>query len=329
MKKLARLIIPQKVLIYRFYFNQAITNIKRFIFYSNSFYKINSESKLRGQLTMIYHVIEKGLTMPTPKMGFGYEKVNELINFCNIYISKKYDTKAIEFEHSVKLLDEYLKFHANNNYNVEENIEKTIKLLVEKSQIKTSSEQLIFDSSDFFKYKDSSFADFCLSRHTVRNYSEKDIPISVINECILLAQTSPSACNRQPSRVYIIKHREIIDSFLKLQNGNRGFGFLANAIVVFTSDISVFQSIIERNEPYLNSGMFAMTFIYALHHYKIGSCALNWSVTTEIDLKLRKLLNVPDNELITMTLSCGYLPNRLSVARSPRLDINSIVRYYL
>jgi len=92
----------------------------------------------------------------------------------------------------------------------------------------------------------------------------------------------------------------MMNKVFELQNGNRGFGHLGSAVLVFTTDLSVFQDTYERNEMYLNSGMFSMSLMYALHNHEIGSCALNWSVPISKDLALKKLLNIPSCEKITL-----------------------------
>ena len=152
--------------------------------------------------------------------------------------------------------------------------------------------------------------------------------MDVLYHCIEQASSSPSDCNRQPSRVVIVRNRKTLDEILQLQNGNRGFGHLINTMLVITSDLSVFQGN-ERNEPFLNAGMFSMTLLYALHNSKIGACLLNWAATDSNDKELRKLLNVPDNEQIELLIGCGYIPDEIDIALSPRFPVSDITRTIL
>src|SRR5690606_27746532 len=144
--------------------------------------------------------------------------------------------------------------------------------------------------------------------------------------CIRIAQKSPSACNRQPNGVVIVDGKEMINKVLELQSGNRGFGFLSNKLLVVTSDISVFSRSFEKFGPHFNSGMFCMSLIYALHHFKIGNCALNWSTSYSKDKKLRELLKIEDNQYITLIIACGYPPDNFRFPSSPRRDLQSIYR---
>ncbi len=324
MLKKIKKIIPEKIKIFRIILQGYKYDFIRYYTYSNSYKNVDTESKYHAILTFNYHVIEKGLTMPNTTLGFGKNKIKYLIDICNEYFDKGYNLKSIPFIHSVKVLNEYVSFHDQNNYKLEDNLRNRIVNLAEKTSINSQSNQLQMNRNSFFEFQNSSFDEFCMSRHTVRNFSKEDISLDVLNKCVKLALQTPSACNRQPNKLLIIKDKDVINKILSLQDGNRGFGHLTNTLVVFTSDISVFGGSGERNDIFLNSGMFIMSFIYALHFYGIGSCALNWSVKPELDLSLRKILNIPDSQTITLILSCGYLPNEFKVALSPKLNIDEI-----
>jgi hypothetical protein len=116
---------------------------------------------------------------------------------------------------------------------------------------------------------------------------------------------------------------------LDLQNGNRGFGHLAETLLVVTSVISTTKDIHERNENHLNGGMFIMTLLNALHFHKIAACSLNWSVSNDKDMKLRQLLEIPENEVVLMVISCGIVPDEFAVASSPRKKAREITTVHL
>ena len=299
-------------------------------FYKNSavFERSNSQGKLKSFITKAYHVVEKGLTMPQTRLGFGKENVVNLIKLCYKYDNLGYDKSDTSFQHALSVLAEYLKFHREKSFNIEASLHKEIDEILNKFSNREASNQLHYSKEDFLAPINSSFDKFCLSRRTVRNYSDENIPDEIFQKVIELALSSPSPCNRQPNRVYIIKDRIKIEKILNLQNGNRGFGYLGNALLVFTSDLSLFHDTYERNEAFLNSGKFAMSFIFGLHYYEIGSCCLNWSVSPKTDRKLRKVVPILDGEVITMLLVCGYLPDNFSSASSPKenwQDVSSFI----
>lgn len=312
--------VPWKLRIFRSTMSIYMHDMRNFLKYSSAYERFDTQLKMHGFLTKAYHVVEKGLTMPETRLGFGKDNVVKLIELCKMYDLKQYDKTSLEFTHSINALNEYLKFHSDNGFEVDPVLVREIQSFSDSMGINTYSQQIKTTREEFSSKSEAPFDEFCKSRRSVRNFSSEDISLELLHQCVQLAQTTPSPCNRQPNRVYIVKNREIIEKIFSLQNGNRGFGHLGNAVLVFTSDLSVFQDTYERNEMYLNSGKFIMSMIYALHRYKIGSCALNWSVPIHKDLALKKILNVPSNEKITMTLVCGYLPDEFKVAFSPKID---------
>jgi nitroreductase len=124
--------------------------------------------------------------------------------------------------------------------------------------------------------------------------------------------------------VYIVKSEATKQAILDVQNGNRGFGHLAETLIVLSSVISTTKDIHERFENHLNGGMFAMTLLNALHFNKIAACSLNWSVSSDKDITMRKLLNIPENEVVLLVISCGYPPENFKMAASPRKKANEI-----
>ena len=115
---------------------------------------------------------------------------------------------------------------------------------------------------------------------------------------------------------------------LKAQGGCRGFGQLATAVLVITSDLHAFSDTQERNQCYLNAGFFAMTVLYALHEEHIGACVLNWSNTTKKDQQLRHLLpEIRPSEEICCLISCGYPPQEFDVALSLRKNSRDCISF--
>jgi nitroreductase len=328
-KKIIRLLVPESMRNLRTTAIAFWDDIRRYARFSNTYSKFENQQKAEGFLTLLYHVVEKGLTMPDTRIGFGEQVVKDLIGLCKLYLAKQYDTKSLAFTHSVKVLRAYLDYHEANNYPVAREIADDINNLSSGSAIRDVARQWEVTKNDFYSEINSSFERFCQSRHTVRHFTSEDIPLETLHACIRLANNSPSACNRQPNRVYIVKNREIIGKILELQNGNRGFGYLSNALLVVTSDISVFQSNEERREPMLNAGLYTMTLAYALHFHKIGSCMLNWSVPRESDMKIRQLIGIPDNEVVAVLIACGMVPDKFKVALSPKLGDRDVTHEIL
>lgn len=280
--------------------------------------------KIKRNLTLSYHIVEKGLTMPEPRPGFGKAVVLDLGNSIKQYHSLGLPLNVLEFSQSVSVLKEYKEFHASIKFKLADEINQLLDYVENTFPTVSGVRQIHIKSDEYFKEINASFDKFCMSRYSTRNYTKEPIPLEVLDSCIELAQKSPSFCNRQPTRVHIVKSVEKKNGILALQNGNRGFGNLAETLLVITSLISTTKDIHERNENHLNGGMFCMTLLNALHFHKIGACSLNWSVSEDKDRKLRGILNIPENEVVLLVISCGYVPEDIAIAASPRKTAKEI-----
>ncbi|MCR9063529.1 MAG: nitroreductase family protein [Cytophagales bacterium] len=327
MNSLRKLLI-KKVIVYLRVLRIYYYDMRRFYRYSNVQQDFTNEDAFKGRLTILYHVIEKGLTMPETRMGFGQPVVEDLLGLLQRYEDLGYNKTALEFKHSIGVLNEYFNFHEESNFELPEVLVIKHKAFVNRIGLAEGTRQLKYTREEFFKFKNSSFETFSQSRYSSRNYIDKEISLDVIENCIKLALKSPTSCNRQLNRIYVVRGTEMKKKVLQLQYGNRGFGHLANTILVLSANISYFQGVNDRNESYINTGMFAMSLLNAFHHYEIGACPLNWSVDHKRDEAMRALLGVPDNERIGLVVSCGYVPELFEIASSPRLEVKDVAKIF-
>lgn len=293
---------------------------KRFYAHSACSGGAGTRTGRRAQIIMDYHIVEKGLTMPTRKMGFGREVLMRLVHRIDDYVSE-YGIDDRQVCHAIGVVREYWVSHEDFRKEDEEAGSEYWNMIGEfVSQYPgvAATKQLHFSREDFYSKINAPFPDFAFSRHTVRNYIDKEIPDSEIAEIVKLAGSAPSACNRQHCRSYCIKDRTQIQKLLSLQNGNRGFGHLASCLFVVTADIEDTVWNVERTDVFINGGIYLMNLVYAMHYHKIGNCILNWSCAPEKDIEARKLLSIKPSETIIALVSCGYVPDEFDVCTSLR-----------
>ena len=120
--------------------------------------------------------------------------------------------------------------------------------------------------------------------------------------------------------------KDLIEQVLKVQSGNRGFGHLANKLIVLTVESGAFLGLNERNDVFVNGGIYAMNLLYALHYYQIGACPLNWCSMPEQDLELRKICNILHSEAVIMLIACGGVPDKFKLVASHKDDSSNILK---
>lgn len=272
-----------------------------------------------------YHVIEKGMTMPSARMGFGKEALKHLINDTSDYISK-FGIDHSQISVAINVIWEYKFWHESKDFALESDILCLIDEFLAKHNVKGSFKQLEFDYNDFYKDIETSFPLFARSRHSVRHFDEtQKISEDDLQSALELSLTSPSACNRQSVGVKLINNKDIISSVLKLQKGNRGFGHLAEKLIIVTTNMQAWS---RSTLPggYVDGGIYAMNLLYCLHYYKIATCPLNAYLTSEQQMELRKIIEMKESEVPIMFILLGKAPSTFKVVHSQRNRLDEILK---
>ena len=274
-----------------------------------------------SEIVMAYHVLEKGLTMPHRRLGFGKGAVLHLINLVTEF-ERRFGCEDTQVRHAVGVLRAYKDLHKDWL----EPMPRLSAFLERHPEIQSATQPHV-RREDFFSAHSAEFPKFAASRHVCRHFAAP-IPRKTMEDAIALALTAPSACNRQHARVHVIDSREVRDALFAIQGGTRGFGHDADKVIVVTADLSAIRWAWERHDAYTNGGIFVMNLCYALHYHGIAHCILHWSVSPEKDRAAHDLLGIPANEVIVQVLACGLPPDEFDVASSPRRDLKEVMTWH-
>lgn len=292
--------------------------LKRSVKYSMLY---RGEEYLANRLLIMGHSVEKGITMPNRRYGFGYGVVRLLISLCNEY-QTKYGTEKDAFQIALDDLREYLQIHKEASFELPKDIEGGItKLMTFKTVVNVDCKSVT--KEEFFAYTD--FASFAHSRHTCRWFSDEEISDETIRSVIELANTAPSACNRQSVRVKCVsgdKKNEI----LGMQNGNRGFGDHINKLLVVTF-LQPFWEYDIQSAGYLDAGIYTMNILYALHYHQLCACTLNAHLEVKNISKVQQILNLSPLEVPTVFIGIGKPLEKMMIAKSERIDIGNVISF--
>jgi nitroreductase len=165
------------------------------------------------------------------------------------------------------------------------------------------------------------------ARHSVRNFEATPVEGDLIRNAVDLALRAPSVCNRQAWRVYALTSSDAIARALTAQNGNSGFGHQLQMLLVVACDLTRFLTIGERNQGWIDGGMFSMMLVLALHSHGLGTCCLNLSLDCQQDMRLREVVPIADHESPVMMIAVGHMPESLSVAQSRRRPVADVLTW--
>ncbi|MDP3455942.1 nitroreductase family protein [Methyloversatilis sp.] len=299
-------------------------DIKRYALYSSVIFDDDRE-KLRSIITARYHNVEKGLSLPSPRPGFGVPNIKELIKHIDRYVS---DYGVDDFlPVPVHVIGAYLEF--NRRFDIEDShirmsFERFLPLV---NRVASHVGVKMVNRLELLADVDAGGIDFITSRSSVRQYSRERIQENMIESAVRAAQKCPVVCNRQSGRIRSYRRHADIIKVLEIQGGARGFAEEVDTLFCVTVDLRCFNGVGERYQGWIDGGLFAMNFLLGLHAQGVGSCCLNWSKDAEKDREMHDFLKIPDYEIIIMFVAAGMLKEMFPVACSSRLPIEQVLSY--
>lgn len=168
------------------------------------------------------------------------------------------------------------------------------------------------------------FNELAKSRYSVRAFSDKKIEQDKLDEILQAANAAPTACNKQPQRLYVVNSAEGIAKLSAITK----YTFGAGTVIIFTSKTSE-----EWRNPFTDdydTGAIDVSIVctHAMMQaweLGIGSCWVGYFDPE----KVRSAFDIPADEKIIALLPLGYpaeecRPAGLHFKRKP---LESTVKY--
>lgn len=265
--------------------------------------RINTKDKHAAQIMLLMHSLEKGLSLPDKKEGFGKEKSAVLSRRIKSYIRKYGHCETTDT--AINILNAYLKCeYSTRDIQVRDTIAQLVS--ANRSVLVEGRGGACLVSKPSFDLSFEHLLDFYSQRHSVRQYSHEPITPEEIEKAMMIAMTTPTACNRQTARLYSFRDRKTMNLLLKNQLGGQGWGEHADTLFVITSDQSYFGGSYERVQPYIDGGLFAMNFVMGLHAQKIASCFKMFVKSPKREKNFKLIAGIPDAELPVVLILAGH-----------------------
>lgn len=293
----------------------------RFLKYSGWKENLNNADVRQYHAVKTYHSLEKSMSYKSGSSGHGWSTAFTLLN-----ILKKADKAGNIGFHDKKgleVLNEFVSLEENRGSDNAKRINNELNSLNITKIDSESSSVKHYSQEEFNKGILDNPEDFFHSRYTLREFKQEAVDNSTIQRAISLAIKTPSVCNRQPWHVYYTSEKNVIDSVMKLQAGNRGFGHAVPNVMIVTADLTAFMPGKEHYQHWIDGGLISMSLIYAFHSLGIASCCLNWSQAPKGDMNLRKKLNIKDSHTVILILAFGWPDSENKVCVSERRSLES------
>lgn len=295
-------------------------DFRRFLFYGGWKENLKDKEMRNYNSMMAYHGLEKSLSYKKRNPKSGWSNAERV--FYRLKVANNMEEIGFHDKAAKQVLQKFLMLPANRD------LVRSKKMLKEISSMDFDATEthgtIKFPKVNFEKGKLDNPEEFFYSRYSLREYSGVKVDDAIIKRAIELAMKTPSVCNRHAWHIYNSDNREIVQTALSFQNGNRPFGDKIQNLLVVTTDLKAFFAGAEHYQHWIEGGLISMSIMYALHSLGVASCPLNWSQTPKNDKKIRKALNIKSNHTIIMMIAMGYPNEENIVCSSSRRPINEI-----
>lgn len=333
-KKLIKRILGPKGIKIISYVNNLRLLIINF-FYDSYLYFIHSTvfnqdglKKIECQLILDYHSVEKGLLFKNTKPRFAQNRIENLHPNLALDIIK-HNVNRSQIRVAYQVMCEYYELHEEIGVDISDYYTisqyENYKSILGHSYSKKFQGAINYQRENFYTSVNSSFDVFSYSRKSIREYTGELVPAALIDQAITLALNTPSVCNRQACKVYLLEDKERIDKLLTIQGGLTGYTEKINQVLILTVDRNYFYTVGERNQFYIDGGMFLMNMLYALHFYKIANCPANWGKLIHEEKQLQGIVNLPGSEKIICIVPIGIAKEEFRVTLSQRRELCEVL----
>lgn len=292
---------------------------------------LEKNERLKGRIVRYVHSVEKGLSLDSPRPEFGYEKIKTLYTWIEEYLETN-DADKVCVYMAADALSAYCDYHDSIGVSSCK-IDEIKNIAAKLSQIKNDDNITgVFGGVQMIKKSDMLFDTATVkslfeTRHSIRQFTGDAVSKELIYDAVKLAQSAPSACNRQAVRVYAIDSDKFIKTYPANLQGVGGFVENSDKILLITGKISPYEEF-EYKQFIVSAGIFAGYLDLALHSLGVGACVVQRSLRPNDEWKtFCETHSISLDEQIICMLVVGQLKEETVVPVSKRFNTDSILRF--
>lgn len=274
------------------------------------------------------HRLEKGLQMQPRRAVFAKDYVGETVDFYEVAMRRSADDAAFdagEMQWAHDVLEEYFA-----NVDSSDPVVAEAKARFEKLEAMTGQEvhpypQRTLTRTDISYEQMLRLAE---TRRSIRWFEQRPVPREVIDQALLVARQSPSACNRLPYEFLVFDRPEDVARVAGIPFGAAGYSHQIPTVIVVKGELSNYFSPRDRHVPYIDASLATMGFLYALESLGLSSSIINWPDFEPLEAKMAKEIGLEPHERVIMLIAVGYPDPDSLVAYSQKKDLTSIRRFH-
>ena len=177
---------------------------------------------------------------------------------------------------------------------------------------------------EIFSHTNFDFGAFVRSRHSVRRFKDKIISSELIREIVNDALYCPSACNRQPFRVYFSENPQTVSRIIKCIPDQFVARNVHDALIV-TCDRTLLSQSELHDQEYLNGGIFLGFLVLSIHAHGLGSCLFQFLQASSRQDAIRREFGISAGEVISAFVGIGEVEDEVLCACAQRRPIDEVL----
>lgn len=286
-------------------------------------------SKSKVDLRRNIHRLEKGLLMRPRKPVFALNYIDEVVKSFESQVNAQEASRDItnsdELYWARDVLNEYFEVVERND-SIKRLYQKYIeikKLIPGPEESNTKKVPYHVSRSTEPPVTYDSLLSLSHQRKSVRWFEDRAVPRALIDQALLVARESPSACNRQPFHYRIYDDKKLVERVASIPFGSAGYSHNIPVVVVLTGNLSFYFSTRDRHVIYIDASLSAMGFMYALETLGLSSCVINWPDFEPLEMKMKQELGLKLEERPIMLIAVGYpdLEGKVAFSQKKPLDL--------
>lgn len=305
-------------------FSEGFQDIWYFLRYNSYSPVVDLKRRLFYKILIEIHTVEKGLALRTPRRLFGGAKIANVLSMTCRYPP---GAPSLPLEKTMGALQAYRSFHADvveDRTGVMDRVDGEIQRL---SQLGVAPSGGVRARPQ--EGAGQSGAHFLTSRTSCRNFRDEIVAPALVAQIVALAQSAPSQCNRQSVHVHAYQgDKDLITKLLHLQAGASGFVDQVSNLFIVSSELTAWGGPNQRNQPYVDGGIFLMSLLSAAHAHGIATCPLNLAIDHARERAIRRVGSIPASERLISMVAFGIAEERSLIANSPRRPVCEVLHLH-
>lgn len=279
-----------------------------------------TEDQLAAKLVFSAHSLEKSLSNDNFEPGHGFHAAYLLTEMVNVYLKKGYDKDHLAYISTLSTLKVFYGLHKDTQH-----IDKVNTILGDIVPIVEACDSPIGGAASISgdSKKDNSqknFQELAEGRYAVRSYSDQPVSKKDIEEVVQIATKTPTVCNRQAIHVYAMYEKDVIEAVLEVQGGITHYD-TPPVLLLVTADNAGYVGPNERNQGFVDGGLFAMSLLYALEYKGLAGCPLHAMLDEKGDHAVRGMLAIAEGEKFITFMSVGHFKDSNNICKSFRYPV--------